>query len=300
MKSGLIFLLFAFFTASIFAEPVKAVHGKVAVDGAAVYARPNFDSEVIDNLNQGVKVPVSTKQFVGEGGMGLFHKIKTPRGKLGYLPDTDVVLPKGTHIETPKGALPRLTKKEKAARAKADRDKLTHVEKDEDSGRKSIYLTRYIGGTLGSVDYTEKFGGNKLHGQTLFGGLRMTGPDILFKGPPFDFSLLFSPSAPKYLGDFAHGSGKGYLIITDLAMNMPLYAAENSLLYYDLGLMLTFSDYQISVGSGDYDSMDLRIGVDIGLGYAYRFSSYAIRADAKYYIEKSLYLGLLVSFQAEY
>jgi hypothetical protein len=295
MKSELLFFLFIFFSANIWAEPVKAVHGKIAVDGAAVYAAPNFDSEVIDNLNQGVKVPVSVKQFEGQGGMGLFHKIKTPRGRLGYIPDTDVVLPKNTHIETPKTAAPRLSKKEQKARERS-----VHVEKDRDHDRKSIYLTRYIGGTLASIDYTEKFQGNKLHGQTLFGGLRMTGPDILFKGPPFDFNVLISPGAPKYLGDIAHGSGNGFLLMTDLAMNMPLYDTEDGLLYYNLGLLLNLSDYKVSVGNNDYDSMDLRIGVDVGVGYAYRFSTYVVRADAKYYIEKSLFLGFLVSFQAEY
>jgi hypothetical protein len=266
----------------------------VASDGAAIYSRPDFDSEVIDTLNAGTKIPVSTRQFMGQGGMGLFHKIKTPRGKLGYIPDTDVILPKGTKIETPKNALSRLTEKEKK-----DREKTVRVEKDEDLMRKSVYLTRYVGGTIGLVDYTEKFEGNKLHSATYFAGFRLTGPNILFKSPPLDFNILATPLMPKYLSDVGSGA-HGFLLMSDLAMNMPLYEELNSLIYYNLGLLLNFSDYKVDVGTGSYDSMDLRIGVDIGAGYAYRFSSYVLRADLKYYIEKTLYFGAMISFQTEY
>jgi len=294
MRRTLFYFSFFFFAFSSEAAPVKAVNGKVAVDGAAVYSQPDFDSDVIDYLHQGTKVPTSTKQYAGQGGMGLFHKIRTPKGKLGYLPDTDVVLPKGTQIETPKDAPPRVNTKDRNKK-----DQPLKVEKDEET-RKSVYLTRYIGGTLAMIDYTEKFMGRKEDAQTIFGGLRMTGPDILFKSPPLDFNVLVSPMAPKYLSDFANGSGSGFLLMTDLAVTMPLYEQPNGLFYYNLGILLNFSDYKVSVGAGSYDSQDLRIGVDIGLGYAYRFSSYAMRADVRYYIEKTLYLGALLSFQAEY
>lgn len=273
------------------AAPIKAVKGKVAVDGAAVYVRPDFDSEVIDYLNQDQKIPVSTKQFLGVGGMGLFHKIRTPRGKLGYLPDTDVILPKGTHIETPKGALPRVFHKKGEKPGQ-------QVQKDEELTRKSIYLTRYIGGSLSMIDYTEKFSGDKLHSQTPFFGLRMTGPDILFKGPPLDFNLMVTPLMPKYLSTL--GSASGFLVMSDLGMNMPLYNTPNSLLYYGLGILLNWSQYKASVGAGSYDSTDVRLGIDLSVGYAYRFSRYAIRGDVKYFIEKTLYFGEMLSFQAEY
>ena len=275
------------------------MHGKVGGEPATVYSSPDFDSETIDELKPGTKIPISTKQFQGNGGMGLFHKIKTPSGKLGYVPDTDVVLPKGTKLDSPKE--PKGLSKDKPARREKQQTPV-HVEQQqpEEKQRKSIYLTRYAGGTLALVDYTEKFPGAKLHAQTPFIGLRLTGPGALFKGPPIDFNLQLSPMAPSYLNKLSGHKGSGFLLMTDLMLNLPLYDTPHTLLYYGLGILLNFSDYKVQVGNGTYNSQDLRLGMDFDVGYAYRFSHFVVRADLKAYIEKTFYLSEMLTFQTEY
>lgn len=272
------------------------MRGSVGNDGATLYSNPDFDSPVIEELSPGAKLPVSTKQFLGAGGMGLFHKVKSPSGKLGFVLDTDVVLPKGTKLERPKGAADL----SKARPKRKGKDAPVHVDFPDDKQHQSIYLTRYIGGSLTMVDYTEKFPGTKLHAQTPFLGLRMTGPDTLFKGPPLDFNLQVSPMAPSYLKNLSGHAGSGFLLMSDLMLNLPLYDRPHSLLYYGLGILLNFSDYKVQVGSGTYNSQDLRLGVDFDFGYAYRFSHFVIRADLKAYIEKTFYLSELLTFQTEY
>lgn len=294
MRSCL-FILTLLFCHFGFAEHIRAVRGQVGGAPATVYTNPDFDSPVVEELAPGTKIPISTKQFSGGGGMGLFHKIKTPSGKLGYVADNEVVLPKGTKLDSPKGAK-GLSKEMPIRRSK----KSVEVEQPEDKQRKSIYLTRYVGGTFALVDYTEKFPGAKLHAETPFIGLRMTGPGALFNGPPIDFNLQISPMAPSYLKKLSGHNGNGFLLMTDLMLNLPLYDKPHYLLYYGLGILLNFSDYKVQVGNGTYNSQDLRLGVDFDFGYAYRFSHFVVRADIKAYVEKTFYLSELLTFQTEY
>ncbi len=267
------------------------MRAKVAVDGAAVYAKPDFDSEVLDYLNQGQSVPISHRQFAGTGGLGLFFKTKTPSGKLGYITDTDVEIPKDAKVTAPPGAPPRVSE------TKASTPKKREEEEYNDFHR-PIYLTRYIGLTGGMVDYSEKFSGNKLSSLMPFVGLRMTGP--LLGAPTIDFNLTMYPSAPKYLTVIGTGTASGFLVLSDIGLLFPVVESGKNLVYYGLGLMWTFSDYKVDVGGANYSSQDLRIGIDFDVGYAYRFSTFALRVDAKYYIEKTMYYGFMLSFQTEY
>lgn len=307
LRSCLLVFIFVFFGVA-HAEHLRAVRGHVDTDGAAVYAHPDFDSPVIDHLSEGAKIPISLKQFLGNSGMGLFHKVRTPRGKLGYMPDTDVVLPKGARVIPPRNVPSAFERKDHAQQDnmnnsqsgdQSDRQR-REIERERDDNHKPIYLTRYMGGTLALVDYAEKFSGKKLHAQTPFIGFRMTGPNILFNSPPMDFNIQLSPMAPSYLKNLSGHSGSGFLLMTDLMLNMPLYQTRHSLFYYGLGVLLNFSDYKVQVGAGSYNSQDVRLGMDFSAGYAYRFSRYAVRGDLKFYVEKTFYMSEILTFQMEY
>ena len=57
----------------------------VTTDGAMVYRKGNFDSQVIGYLRSGQKVRVSSKIFGGA-----FYKVQFKQGVLGYIADTDI------------------------------------------------------------------------------------------------------------------------------------------------------------------------------------------------------------------
>jgi hypothetical protein len=263
----------------------KSSEGKVAVDGAAVYAQPDFDSEVIDYLNYGAKVTVAKKTFTGQGGLGLFYKVRTPSGKIGFMTDTDTSLPKAAPAQIPEKAISKKKKKRLDEEAEEERD--------------GIYLTRYVGGAFALVDYSEKFSGRTLHQSTPFFGIRLSGPDVLIP-PPLDINFLIAPGPPQYLAKFGHGASNGFLVLGDFMILLPLAELQKSLVYYGIGLMWTYSNYAVAVGNQTYNSTDLRIGADVDLGYAYKYKKYALRADLKYYIEKTMYLSEIISFQTEY
>jgi hypothetical protein len=132
----------------------------------------------------------------------------------------------------------------------------------------------------------------------------MTGPGVLFDGPPLDFNFLFSLQKPSYYSSFTKNV-TGFLLFGDLALTLPFIERTNWLWTYSLGIMYTYTKYNIQISDSKFDSQEFRIGLDAGVGGAYRFGPakhriYAVRADAKYYFEKTRYYGLLTSFQTEY
>ena len=69
------------FSSFVFCSPnaeakIKARRAVVSIDGAAVYAKPDFDSEVITYLSVQEPVIASVKTFSGRGGLGLFFAVK--------------------------------------------------------------------------------------------------------------------------------------------------------------------------------------------------------------------------------
>lgn len=272
------------------------MRAQVVIDGAAIYQEPNFDSSVIDYVGYQANVVVSKRAYAGAGGLGLFHRIRH-NGKIGYITDTDIRVSKSSDAAEP--AAP-------ATPQPKSRSKAWEPEEEKFLGKAPLYLTRFLGGGLAQVNFSEKFSGRKYSDNMLMYGLRMTGPGTLFNGPPLDFNLWFSLDQPAYLSKFSNSSPTGFLLFGDVMAMLPMVDVNNWIVSYGLGLMYTFTKYRVPVRSAatgvtrDVDSLEFRIGASTGIGVGRRFGKYLARFDAKYYIEKTSYLGLLASFQMEY
>lgn len=277
-------------TKKISSGVVRAI---VITDGAAVYQRPDFDSPVLGYLNFETIVTVSKKAAIGVGGLGIFHKTKM-QGKFGYLADTDIRV---SRKDSGSAAAVKTAKKKKS------KSKVWDDDEEDDSGpgqKDPIYFTRYLGGALASVNFTEKFSGRNLSDQMLMYGIRMTGPGVLFDGPPVDFNLWFSMDKPGYYQKFTSKTPTGFLVFGDAMLMMPLKDEKNWCINYGVGIMGVYTRYKVAVKNSSFDSQEFRLGADFGLGGAYRINQYAIRADVKYYYEKTQYMGFVGSFQTEF
>ncbi|NJM10450.1 MAG: hypothetical protein HC883_06275, partial [Bdellovibrionaceae bacterium] len=202
---------------------------QIYVDGAAVYEKSDFDSKVQDYLRYQTKVMVSKKAFRGIGGMGLFHRIRYGK-KFGYIPDTDVRVFTEESEKTP----------ETAPETKTG-SKAWEKEEEEQLGKAPLYFTRYLGGAVAMVNFTEKFSGKKFSDNMLMYGLRMSGPGTLFDGPPLDFNFWFSLDKPGYYDNFASGKPTGFLMFGDVMIQLPFIDAKNTLVTYGLGLMWVYT-----------------------------------------------------------
>lgn len=241
---------------------------------------------------------MSRKAVPGTGGLGLFHHVRY-KDKAGFMADTDIRI---FEKESEPAPAERHTDKPAKTVTKKMHSKAFASSEDEEALRKAepLYFSRYVGGALAMVNFTEKFSGQKLHDRMTMYGLRMTGPGVLIDGPPIDFNIWLSLQKPGYYSGFTSEPVTGFLLFGDTMVLLPFVEWKNSLINYGPGIMWTYTNYKVKVKNSKFDSQEFRVGLDFGLGYAYRFRPYAVRVDAKYYFEKTQYLGYLVSFQTEY
>lgn len=261
---------------------VKAQVAIVEVEGAAVYQFPNFDSPVLEYLRAGSKVMASMKPKTGIGGFGAFYRVRLPNKKLGWMADVDL--------------LPQFKDDPNRQKQTSNPEYEELKEQAKMANREPIYFEKYLGPGMGMVQFTEKFDGGELSSDVTMFGFRSMGPGVLFDGPPLDFSLMFSIEAPDHYTKFANGPATGFFLISDVLMPFPIIEGRTGMLTIGLGPMLTYTNFQVAVRNSSFDSQEIRIGLVAGTGYMHRFSSFAIRLDAKYYYERTAYLGAHLSF----
>ena len=288
----LILISFFFFAPMTFAQgKIKARRALVAVDGAAVYSQPDFDASVLTYLRTGDEVVASVKTFPGKGGIGLFFAIRTENGLKGFLADTDLV-----DAETKKAISPLLKGEKLGDFAQPGESRVA-----EEGPKEPLYFTRFLGATLGRKGYGVKHNGKKYHSDQLFFGIRGTGPGTLFDGPPLDFNLLVSIDSPDFYEEYAQNKPNGFMVFSDLLLQLPLWENDASIIYWAFGFMGSYFRYRVQENNTFSDDKQFRLGGELGVGYGHRLGrKYILRADYKYHFEKEQSSSYWLSVMAEY
>lgn len=260
--------------------------GVIQADGAPVYLAADFDSKVIAELQAGTRVRSSKKVYKGKG-IGSFYKVKLANGKLGFVADSDII-PEFKKINRPGHGKKTVVNPD-----------YRRVENQRE-GRESLYLTRYLGATVGRLNFSEKFSGQTYSSTNYMLGFKATGPGLLFDGPPTDFTFSFHWGAPSHYTDLTGKEATGFFVFSEVVPIFPISEWGNNLAYFGIGLMGTYTRFTVNARSSTIDSQELRVGLEALLGYAYRFRKYAFKGELRYYFEKTQYLGLWAGWQFEY
>ncbi len=286
----------------VYAQGQPAQQGVVAVDGAAIYQAPSFDAPVVGYSPLEQKVILSREPMLGEGGFGLFYRVRTPDGTQGFITDVDVV----PQFEFRPGGSGSRRSRDASSSENPDFRNI----RDFQENVLPMFFTRYMG--LGGgyvVNYGEKFSDGVLSSNTPFLGFKMTGPEVLFDGPPIDFNVALYPSAPSFYREIASpfsSGASGFLLLSDIHLLFPLVQARQDLVTIGFGPMLALGMYNVPVYDQDQalevdlNSTELRLGLSLSSAYTRRLGRWALRAEAKYYIEKTYYPGLWLSLLREY
>ncbi|HAG91389.1 MAG TPA: hypothetical protein DCL41_05930 [Bdellovibrionales bacterium] len=298
------------FSSFVFCSPnaeakIKARRAVVSIDGAAVYAKPDFDSEVITYLSVQEPVIASVKTFSGRGGLGLFFAVKAKGGVKGFIADTDLV-----DASSRKPISPLLKEKETAPLAlppKEEKPNTIEHSIPEDLGsdgfgaEEPLYFRRHLGGVVGRRNYNIQYQGSTYLSDLTFFGFRSTGPGTLFDGPPLDFNLAVSLDSPSYYTEFAQNKPSGFLIFSDLGLQLPFWEDPKQIVYYSLGLEVTYSRYKVQINDQFTDTSEFRFGGELGLGYGHKlFGKDLIRLDYKYHFGKFQNRSYWLSYLVEY
>lgn len=263
-----------------------AQRGVIATEGAAVYVGPDFDSKPITFLEKGRKVVISRAPQEGQGGIGLFYRIKI-NGRLGYIADVDVV--------------PQF-KVNKNLNVEDNPAFDTPIQEDEDDTKdddEPIYFRKWVGGGAGVLQFTETFQGKDLSSDVMMISAKLTGPDLL-STLPLDMNFNIALSVPEYYQKELNArSVEGFFFNFDILLPVPLSEMGPVVLYAGLGPYMTFTKFSFKIGQDSFiDSQELRLGASIMAGLAVQFSNnWIVRIEPKYVWEKTKYLGYFATLQ---
>ncbi len=270
-----------------------------------VYSHPAFKSKVIERLNARTVVSFSTNKIVGKGGLGVFYKVKTPNGKIGYIIDSDLVAapmeeapaPPPVAVQTPSPSQAEDTQDEEAEKPSSPAPAPTPPVAQNNS---SPSPSTFWGVGVASIDYSESVNNQTWHQAQYFLALRRTRTPRQSWRLGSDFTLSISPQAPRFLADAgAFGSTSGHVVIGEFLLHLPL-ASGSVVPYLGIGPMGLYANYKTNFASGPYESAKFRFGGVANVGLSYEFSKYCLRLDVNYYVESTSYLAQKLTFQAAF
>jgi hypothetical protein len=280
----LVFSQFSF--AQSTAVPQKAsFNATVVEEGALVFQEDNFDSEPVAQLHEGEIIEVSRKEY----GSYNFHRVRLKDGRVGYMADNDFKAP-GLKASEPTEKQKNLRKAAKAKKQEMIEEKRKHL---------PFAQTSYYGFTYDYVGFRESTFALQPTSNMSFLGVKVLGPGLLMEGDTVtEFNANISPGAPGYYQQATGNSASGWVLHMDALLLYPSQQSKRVLTFFGMGPMFRYSHFQVALTNkttqvvNNYSLDDMTVGANFDLGFAVRFSDFAIRAEYKYYWETMQYWGL--------
>lgn len=303
---------------------------------ATVYKTADFDAEILYVLPQKRQVYGTSRTFVGQSGLGLFHKIRLKKGVHGFVLDTDV---KNISADgkSSKKKIVNKTKDAAQAQRKAQKARAQQRQKELDKNKNILradkeppmaelpvmerpaaepwgfqvsnasgrggpshkgpfFFRTYVGLNLGMANYTEKIVDGKKSSQEWLAGIKLTGPNWVFKNLLVDININVHVGAPSFFEDFA-SDASGFMVQADLTFPFMLKPLGEGAIYGGFGPLISATSYKFNYLGEDEKSQNIRLGGVLTLGLGYEWAGFALRLEPKYYFENSSYLVFLAGIQ---
>ncbi len=246
---------------------------KILSPDVEIYADADFDSDIIAEVKQGDTYDISDKTY------GAFYRIKLKSGKIGYIVDYELDIEgKGPFKERD---LDELIYEDALKRAKEN-------PQDEDEEEVQLFGRLYGGPTLQSISYRENIlGGEQSDNLYAIGYKNIS---------LISWSILGAFAAPKYYAEKTGGSAKALNLWADFGFSNPMVVFQRSQIRFSGSFFSHFSFVQVDTLLRKYDMHEITLGLALELGWLYSFKKSAIDLAIKYYVDKSNYAGVGLSF----
>lgn len=291
----LVFVLFAMLSPvkQVAAAAGGGVPSVVIADESVVYSAPSFDAPPIGGFRRGQIVFTSRRTF---GSDVTFFRVRLGN-RLGYIVTIDV--------DRREVSVQRAQRRAEVQRKRAeqrDERKTGTVQKKPANSPPSkptepYVFTRYFGVSVGSTLFREEIPGLEAQDRLTTLGLKLTGPDVIIKGPLVDFNLAFSQRPPAYYEPASVVPPTGVVVLSDLLLLAPYRAQDNWAFYGGLGPHLSLVSVRL-VGTDRVRSVTaLNLGIALYLGIGGRWGKWSARFEAKQIYERRGYQTVLLAIQ---
>ncbi len=269
----------------------------VVVDGSAVYEAPNFDSPVKEYLDRGKRIRISKRIYKGAGGLGAFYKVRLRPRIYGYITDVDISIDGRSGVEVTESA------EDIAGDPTRIQPDIAREDEETRGNGGTFYLTRFLGLSYSTYNYTEKLNNSKQSANTPLIGVKMTGPGTYMGGLPIDYELMFTTSAPDFYNKIA-SSASGMMLIGHARATFPLIEQRRYYFYYGFGPVLRYSKFDVKLKNQTgpaVDSQEIALGLDLAAGLALQVTpKVAVRFEGAYVYENETYFGFGGALQFRY
>ena len=258
--------------------------GQLNVSDADMYSDADFDSDIVANVHQNESFLVSVKNYEG------FYKVKLKSGKIGFIPDTQILIngksfePKPYVDEDSEDEIQNKSKKSKKLSKEAlELKKEEEQQEDEDEA----FDFNLHGVTLQLIN---------LHEDTL-GSVQVD--DLVAVGykhlSDISYEVMAAFKAPKYYSEKTFGSAQGFNIWGTYGINNNLPISAAASLRYGGSVMAHFAKIRVSTNVNSYDLQDLTAGVVLEGGLLLHFKKTALDFSIKYFFDRNNYAGFGLS-----
>ncbi|PIT98711.1 MAG: hypothetical protein COT74_13510 [Bdellovibrionales bacterium CG10_big_fil_rev_8_21_14_0_10_45_34] len=252
-----------------------ATDAMIITDGAMVYRRANFDSEVIGYLPAGKKAKISSKKF----GVA-FYRIRFQQGVLGYISDVDV--------------------KPLGLQGASENKQEDSAQKTSKRTRKGDFFGTFLGLGVLYQSYAEIISQQRYQSTIYPLALRGTfSPGFL--GGPFwlDTQLSYYWSPPDYYKALSSRPPTGYIIQFEAAMTYHAghFWGREGMWYFGAGPVVSYSRFMVEIVQSALDLEESRLGGVGYLGLAAVYGSFLIRLEPRYYVDRANYFAVELSAQ---
>jgi hypothetical protein len=283
-------------TSSAPAAKEGGVAATVVTDGALVYARPNFDANVITTLPEGRRLRVSRTT---SGRMAKFHRVRLG-GRTGFIVDIDLAI-EGAK-PPPRSQRPNQTQADKKSPGQKPSGnkpsgKKQKAAKERDPRELPIYFSRFVGALGGALSFKEDVSGREVSAALPIYGLKITGPDVVFDGPVLDIGLALHYGAPEYYESLSSIKPAGFVLLTDALILLPIFQAHNAMVSFGFGPLVTYSSFRILRSDRLEELTRFGMGASLSLGAAFRYENMAIRLEGKHLLESKSHQAIQASIQ---
>lgn len=280
------------------------ISAQVTTD-AEVFSQPDYKSRVVEKLSSGSLVYLKNEKVVGLGGLGVFYKVKTLKGKIGFVVDADLAVNEDGSIKSVKAPPKIVAPPVQAAPRPPPPAEPSEPPPPSEPQQPAQARPRAApvkpdswGLTAGAANYTADFEGKNYSATQLFFGARWSGNWRGLAGFRPDAGALISPNAPKFLSAAgASGETKGFILLTDFSLLYPFVESDDFSLSAGGGPLVGYSSFSTKYNGQDKKSSVFKIGGVADVGAAINFDSGRVRLDVRYFLEKSGYLGGFLTVQ---
>ncbi len=268
-------ILVSFFTLS--AEAARK--GKIMSPDVEVYSGPNFDTEVVDVVQEGQTYIVSDEVT------GAFYKIKLKSGKIGFVPDYEVDVEGKGRME-PKDFDEQMIIDPEKTKANPKKNK-TKVKKPE-VDPEDEFDKEYQGFTVQLINYHEDTMGSLQVDDLIAIGYKNIGD--------LSWEVIGAFKTPKYYSNKVNGSAKGFNLWGDFGISNRMEMTPRTSLRYGAAFFAHYGQIRIENPTRNYDLQDLTAGLLLEGGMLFKVDHSAIDLSIKYFFDRNSYGGFGISY----